>query len=61
MYEAAERALRYAQLALCLGVAAFGLWAFVISADGLHTYLMTRPASETIPKSAPSPIMTAPL
>ena len=61
MYEAAERALRYAQLALCLGVAAAGLWIFVLSVDGVHTYLMTRPAIETIPKSAPSATITAPL
>lgn len=61
MYEVAERALRYAQLALCLGVAAFGLWATVISADGLHTYLMTRSAIETIKPMPPKRASTAPL
>lgn len=61
MYEQAGKALLIAQIAVAVGAATFGVWATVISADGLHTYLMTRSAIETIPKSAPSPIMTAPL
>jgi len=61
MYEAAERALRYAQLALCLGVVAFGLWAFVLSVDGVRTYVMTRPTLETIQPKTSNRVMTAPL
>jgi len=61
MYEQAAKALLIAQIAVAVGAATFGVWATVISADGLHTYLMTRSAIETIKPMPPKRASTAPL
>lgn len=61
MYETAAKALLIAQIALTVGAAIFGIWAAVLSADGIHTYIMARPALETIQPKTPKRVMTAPL
>lgn len=61
MYEQAAKALLIAQIAVAVGAATFGLWITVMSADGLHTYLMTRSTIETIKTMPHKRASTAPL